>query len=209
MTSIYLVRHGATEWNHAKRAQGHADIDLDAEGHRQAVTVAQELAHLAIDAVYSSDLKRAVDTARPIAETHGLEVRIDPAFREIDQGHWTGLHVDEIKQRWPEMWGPARHFTARPAGESPQQVRERALAGMTRVVSDVPEGTAVVVSHGGTIRWIAAEALGYDDKRSARIRGLGNGGVVSIRGCLQDGSLVLGDLVRLDGNTPDLDDPND
>lgn len=209
MTSIYLVRHGATEWNHDKRAQGHADIDLDAEGHRQAVTVAQELAPLAIDAVYSSDLKRAVDTARPIAETHGLEVRIDPAFREIDQGDWTGLHVDEIKERWPDMWGPARHFTARPAGESPREVRERALAGLARVVSDVPEGTAVIVSHGGTIRWIAAEALGYNDKRSARIRGLGNGGVISIRGRLQDGGLVLGDLVRLDGNTPDLDDPND
>lgn len=209
MTGIYLVRHGATEWNHDKRAQGHADIDLDAEGHRQAIAVAQELAHLEIDAVYTSDLKRAVDTARPIAETHGLEVRIDPAFREIDQGDWTGLHVDEIKQRWPEMWGPARHFTARPDGESPQQVRERALAGLTRVVSDVADGTAVVVSHGGTIRWIAAEALGYDDERSARIRGLGNGGVVSIRGGLQDGALVLSDLVRLDGNTPDLDDPND
>lgn len=209
MTTIYLVRHGATEWNHDKRAQGHADIDLDAEGHRQAVAIAQDLAHLPVDAVYSSDLKRAVDTARPIAETHGLEVQIDPSFREIDQGEWTGLHVDEIQKRWPGLWGPARHYTARPGGESPQQVRERALAAVKRVVSGHPDGMAAIVSHGGTIRWIAAEALGYDDKRSARIRGLGNGGVVSIRGRLEGDELILDDLTRLDGNTPDLDDPND
>lgn len=209
MTTIYLVRHGATEWNHNKRAQGHADIDLDAEGHKQAVGVAQELAHLPVDAVYASDLKRAVDTARPIAETHGLQVEIDRDLREIDQGDWTGLHVDEIKAKWPDQWGAARHYSARPGGESPQQVRERALAALRKVVSTHPDGTVVIVSHGGTIRWIAAEALGYDAKRSARIRGLGNGGIVSIEGRIEGDELVLGQLVRLDGNTPDLDDPND
>jgi broad specificity phosphatase PhoE len=67
----------------------------------------------------------------------------------------------------------------------------------------------VVVSHGGTIRWIAAEALGYDDQRSARIRGLGNGQMVSIDARLENRRLTLDNLVRLDGATPDLDDPND
>ncbi len=80
---------------------------------------------------------------------------------------------------------------------------------MKRVVSGHPDGIAAIVSHGGTIRWIAAEALGYDDKRSARIRGLGNGGVVSIGARLEGDELILDDLTRLDGNTPDLDDPND
>jgi broad specificity phosphatase PhoE len=66
-----------------------------------------------------------------------------------------------------------------------------------------------VVSHGGTIRWISAEALGYDDKRSARIRGLGNGAVVCVGAELENGDLKMSNLARLDGNTTDLDDPND
>ena len=209
MTTVYLVRHGTTEWNVAKRAQGQADIELSPEGCKQALAVAHQLSHLDVDAVYSSDLIRAVDTAAPIAKAHGVEVQTDPAFREIDQGEWEGLSVDEIKKRWPEMWGPARHYNARPGGESPHQVRTRALAGLKRVVEAHPDEIVVIASHGGTIRWLSAEALGYDDHRSARIRGLGNGAVVSLKARIEDDQLVLEELRRLDGNTTDLDDPND
>ena len=209
MTTVYLVRHGATDWNIDKRAQGTADIPLAEAGRRQAVHTASELEGFDIDAVYSSDLQRARDTARAIAARHGLEVIEDPDFREIDQGEWTGLPVDEIKKRWPDMWGPARHYNARPGGESPQQVRARALAGLRRVIEAHPEGGVVIVSHGGTIRWLSAEVLGYDDRRSARIRGLGNGGIVSFEAKVGNGSLEMTDLQRLDGATPDLDDPND
>jgi alpha-ribazole phosphatase len=204
-----LVRHGATEWNHTKRAQGHADIQLSDEGWGHAFHTARDLYGLDVHAVYSSDLQRARDTARPIALAHGLEVKLEPDFREINQGEWEGLHVDEIRKRWPEMWGPARHYSARPGGESPQQVRERALRALRAIVESHPDETVVIVSHGGTIRWLSAEALGYDDHRSARIRGLGNGGVVSYNARLVDGRLEYSDFQRLDGNTPDLDDPND
>jgi broad specificity phosphatase PhoE len=209
MTTVYLVRHGATEWNIDKRAQGMADVPLTKKGKEEAQIAREQLGNVPLDAVYSSDLSRAVETARPIAASHGLEVKVDPAFREIDQGEWTGLSVDEIKERWPELWGPARHYSARPGGESPMQVRDRALAGLRRVVEAHPGDEVVIVSHGGTIRWLSAEALGYDDRRSARIRGLGNGGIVTLEARLNDGHLVLSDLTRLDGNTPDLDDPND
>lgn len=204
------MRHGATDWNLTKRAQGQADIELNDSGHKQAIATAQDLAHLEnVKAVYSSDMKRALATARPIAEAHGLEVLTDPDLREIDQGEWTGLTVDEIQVRWPDLWGPARHYNARPGGESPAQVRKRALAAMTRIAAEHPEGSVVVVSHGGTIRWLSAEALGYDERRSARIRGVGNGAVVYMTARLDDDRLVLSDLMRLDGNTTDLDDPND
>ena len=209
MTTVYLVRHGATEWNEAKRAQGMADIPLTQKGREEAQLAREMLSNFPIEAVYSSDLSRAYQTALPIASAHGLEVQTDPAFREIDQGEWTGLPVEEIRQRWPDLWGPARHYSTRPGGESPMQVRQRALAGLRKVVEAHPDGDVVIVSHGGTIRWLSAEALGYDDKRSARIRGLGNGGIVSLEARLNDGHLVLGKLLRLDGNTPDLDDPND
>ena len=208
-TKVFLVRHGATSWNKEKRAQGHADIDLNEEGHKQAAAVATELAHIDLDAVYSSDLKRAVDTASAIAAAHGLPVQIDKDFREIDQGEWEGLTTDEIRERWPDLWGPDRHYNARPGGESPQQVRERALAALDRAVEANPNAKIAIISHGGTIRWLSAEALGYDDYRSRRIRGLGNGAMVSIDAERDGGRVVLGNLTRLDGNTTDLDDPND
>jgi phosphoserine phosphatase len=209
MTRIFLIRHGATEWNRAKRAQGHADIDLNDEGREQAAASARTLASEDLIAVYSSDLRRSLDTARAIAQPHGLEVVPDPDLREVDQGEWTGLHVDEIARRWPDLWGANRHHTTRPGGEGPQEVRKRALAALARIVETHPEGSVAVVSHGGTIRWISAEALGYDDRASARIRGVANGGIVSLQAALKDGGLVLSDLHRLDGAATDLDDPND
>ncbi len=179
------------------------------EGRRQAVHAANELAHLDVAAVYSSDLKRAYDTAKVIADSHGLEVIVDSDFREIDQGDWEGLTVDEIKERWPDLWGPARHYNARPGGESPEQVCERSLKALQRAIEAHAEGTIVIVSHGGTIRWLSAEALGYDYRRSARIRGLGNGGIVRVTARPADSQIRLSDYERWDGATPDLDDPND
>lgn len=209
MTAIYLVRHGATEWNIHKRAQGQADIPLNEKGRLQALDVAKQLCNLDIKAVYASDLQRALHTAEPVAKALGLEVIADAAFREIDQGEWTGLPVEEIARQWPDLWGSARHYNARPGGESPQEVRARALGGLQRAIEAHPDGSIVVVSHGGTIRWLCAEALGYDDRASARLRGLGNGGVVSIKGEVEEGKLTVWGLERLDGATPDVDDPND
>jgi broad specificity phosphatase PhoE len=208
VTVAILVRHGATEWNETKRAQGHADIPLSARGRAQAAAIGNELADWDIAAVYSSDLERAIATAEAIATPHGLEVHTDPGFREVDQGEWTGLTTAEIKERWPELWGAGRHYSARPGGESPAQVRERALAALRRVVEAHPDDMVVIVSHGGTIRWVSAEALGYDDRASARIRGLFNGGAVTLRARLVDDRLELGNLTRLDRASPDLDDPN-
>jgi broad specificity phosphatase PhoE len=204
-----LVRHGETDWNHLKLAQGHADVQLNDAGRAQALDAAGALSEEKIDAVYSSDMRRAVDTARAIAAARGLDVQVDRAFREIDQGDWEGLHVDEIRRKWPELWGPARHHRSRPGGESPAEVRRRALDGLRRVIEARPDQSVVVVTHGGTIRWISAEALGYDDVRSATIRGVANGGIVAFDARLENGRLRLTNLQRMDRATPDLDDPND
>lgn len=203
------MRHGETDWNELRLAQGHADVALNEAGRAQALEAAAALSKEKIDAVYSSDLQRALDTARAIADPRGLEVQVDPAFREIDQGEWEGLHVDEIKRKWPDLWGRARHHRPRPGGESPAEVRRRALDAIRRVVEAGPDRTVVVVTHGGTIRWITAEALGYDDVLSATIRGVGNGGIVMFDAHVEDGRLRLDNLERMDRATPDLDDPND
>ncbi len=208
MTKVFLVRHGTTDWNETKRAQGQADIELNQEGWAQAEKTAESFTGHGITAVYSSDLRRAADTAQAIAARQNLEVHLDRAFREIDQGEWTGLTTDQIKLRWPERWVQERHNTRRPGGESPQQVRARALEGLKRVVGMHPEATVVIVGHGVTIRCISAEALGYEDSRSGRVRGVSNGGVVSFDARITDGRLVLSGFQRLDGKTPALDDPN-
>lgn len=208
ITRIFLVRHGETEWNATRRAQGQADIPMNDAGRRQAADAVAQLDGIELAAVYSSDLSRAIDTARPIAEARGLAVEIDPAFREVDQGEWEGLTTQEIRRRWPDLWGPARHYSQRPGGESPEQVQKRALEGLARIAERFPQGQVAVVSHGGTIRWLAAHALGYDMAASARIRGLSNGGVVALDARLDGGALKLGDLTRLDGKDTDLDDPN-
>ena len=208
MTKILLVRHGATEWNEAKRVQGQADVEMNAKGRAEAEEVAERLADLDIEAVYSSDLRRAADTARAIAARHDLEVKLEPAFREIDQGEWTGLLIEEIQRRWPGRWGPERHYSRRPGGEAPDQTRARSLQGLKRVVQEHASGSVVVVTHGGNIRWISAEALGYDARRSGAIRGVSNGGIVCIEAELRDGNLVLGALERMDGGATHLDDPN-
>jgi broad specificity phosphatase PhoE len=192
-----------------KRAQGQADVPLTDLGRGQAKETAKALADLDIDAVYSSDLSRSIDTAKAIADEHGLDVVTDPAFREIDQGEWTGLPVDEIRRRWPEKWGPARHYSTRPGGESPQQVRRRAVEGLAKVATAHPDSTVVVVSHGGTIRWLVAEAKGYDDEQSSRLRGVSNGGAVVLDADTGADGVRLRFVERLDGASPDLDDPND
>jgi broad specificity phosphatase PhoE len=203
-----LVRHGETEWNATKRAQGQADVPLNDAGRLQAEAAAAQLDGVNLAAVYSSDLSRAIDTAEPIARAHGLEVITDPAFREIDQGEWEGLGLKEISARWPELWGPARHYVQRPGGESPEQVQKRALEALARVVERHNGGPVAIVSHGGTIRWIAADALGYDLEGSAKIRGLSNGGAVAMDAILDNGRLELGNLVRIDGQSADVEDPN-
>jgi broad specificity phosphatase PhoE len=202
------VRHGATDWNVVARAQGHADVALNDLGRAQARAAAERLAGVDVRAVFSSDLRRAFETARAIAVVHGLEVAVEPAFREIDQGEWTGLNDDEVRRRWPEQLWRQRHHAARPGGESPAQVRRRALEGLVRVVEAYPDGSVVVVSHGVTIRTLLAEALGYDDLSSARVRGLPNGGIVSLRAQPVDGRIALHRPVRWDGIAPRRDDPN-
>ena len=201
MTTILLIRHGSTEWNEKRLAQGHADIPLNDRGRREAKETAASLSDMDIDAVYASDLSRAVETARPLADARDVLITTDPDLREIDQGVWEGMHADEIERRWPELWGRARHYHARPGGETPTEVRARALRALRRIVEAHPDATVAVVSHGGTMRWLVAEAMGYDDLESAQLRGVSNGGVVELEVGERDGTLTFGDIKRHDGAT--------
>jgi broad specificity phosphatase PhoE len=151
VTELLLVRHGETEWNRQLRWQGHADPPLNDTGRRQARELAQALAGERVDAVYSSDLRRAAETAEAIATPRGLPVLLDADLREIDVGGREGLTREEVEARFPDgRWD----------GEPHEAHSERVLAALSRIAAEHPDGRVVVVGHGGTLRRAQEAALG-------------------------------------------------
>ena len=146
MTTILLARHGETDWNREGRWQGWADPPLNATGRAQARELAEQLRSTPFDAVYSSDLQRARETADILAEPHGVPVVVDRDLREIDIGSWSGLTRAEIAERFPDG--------VRPDGETHEQQAARVRAAVSRIARDHPGERVLIVGHGGTIRSI-------------------------------------------------------
>lgn len=170
MTTILIARHGQSDWNQEKRWQGHADRPLTERGREQAQALADRLAHIELDAVYSSDLQRARDTAVVVAESQGLELRQLPELREVDVGSWSGLTRAEAEERFPE--GFARWRDGYPGwkdGETYEAMTDRVLRAVDEIAAEHEGGRVLVVSHGGPIRALKALAAGLDypsDRRS-------------------------------------------
>jgi len=101
MTEIIIIRHGETEWNKTGRFQGHSDIALSQEGRAQAAALGRNLAGDDVDAIYASDLTRAMETAAPLAKRFGLEVIPDAALRELNFGAWEGRNFHDVNAEYP------------------------------------------------------------------------------------------------------------
>jgi broad specificity phosphatase PhoE len=145
--TIFLVRHGETDWNRDGRVQGHTDVPLNDAGRVQARALAAELATASFEAVYSSDLGRAVETATILATPRSLEVTALAALREKHFGTWEGLTDVEVQERFPDAirghWGDA---------ETTEDMTRRVLEAICRI-ADAHDGAAVlVVTHGGPMR---------------------------------------------------------
>ena len=168
MTELLLTRHGETDWNAARRWQGHSDTPLNDEGRRQARARADTLDD--VDVVYSSDLARARETAEIVAERLALPIRLDGRLRERGFGAWEGLTVDEIELRFPDAhgrWRAGEGFGADDA-EPFDGFAARVHAFLEDVLRAHPDETVLVVAHGGTIRVIHALASGLDYVRDHR-----------------------------------------
>jgi broad specificity phosphatase PhoE len=146
VTHVLLARHGETDWNRERRWQGWADPPLNELGRRQAAVLAERLRTTRLDAVYSSDLRRAHETAVLVATEHGLPVVVDPELREIDVGSWSGLTRQEIDERFGGE---------RPDGETREQHADRVRAAAARIARAHPGGRILLVTHGGTMRALA------------------------------------------------------
>jgi len=166
-----LWRHGQTTWNLEHRFQGQTDIPLDETGVAQAEQAARRLATLRPDAIYSSDLTRAQQTAAPLARLTGLPVSLDKDLRERFGGDWEGLADAEIRERYPAeraTWNP-------PNGESSQAVADRVAAVLARVADSLGEGQlAVVVGHGAALRLGMERILGIFAEATPILGGLTN-----------------------------------
>ncbi len=148
---IVLVRHGATDWNLQGRCQGSTDRDLSDAGIRQAEQLALILCEERFDAVYSSDLRRARQTAEVISRPHALPVRVESGLRELDHGELEGLTFNEIKSRHGEFltrWRTEPAELRVPGGERLADVAERAWNGLHKILQRHPGAERILaVSH--------------------------------------------------------------
>jgi glucosyl-3-phosphoglycerate phosphatase len=163
MARLIIWRHGRTEWNRVGRFQGHSDVDLDSDGVAQAEQSAARVAAYQPDVIVSSDLRRAVRTARALSDLIGLAVELDQRLRERHFGPWQGLTAVEIRERYPDdfvRWSTATPV-ANPAIEPLDDVAKRVSSAFRDVSGRVGGGTAVLVTHGAAARAGMASLLGW------------------------------------------------
>jgi broad specificity phosphatase PhoE len=167
-TRLILVRHGETDWNLEGRYQGQADTPLNERGREQAKLLAERLRGERIEAIYASDLPRAYETAKIIAEALGQEVKTLESLREVDTGVWTGLTLQEVETRYPEHlkeWRANPLGVKRLEGESYLALFERTKTTIREIVKAHPDQTVLIVGHGGNIKCIVLDALGVGADR--------------------------------------------
>lgn len=192
-TILVFIRHGTTEWNRERRIQGHIDSPLSELGRRQADQLAQALARAPLAAVYTSDLIRAVDTARPLAAALGRELQVDVRLRERHFGLFQGHTYDEAEAKWPQEFA---RFTRRepsytvPGGESTIDQRARLVAGLADIVARHPGESVAVVTHGGVLDLVYRMATGLAAE-APRAQPIPNAGINRIAATLPGPRLRL------------------
>lgn len=202
-TTLILLRHGETEWNLTGRWQGQAvDTPLTELGREQARIVARRLTAYPIQAIYSSDLVRAFETAQIVGQVLGLAPIAEPGLRESDIGTWTGLTWDEITARFPDEVTAmfAGEDVRRGGGESYSEMQARLAATFDRIIAAHPGQTVLLVGHGAALRSLIAYVLSADLAQMHRIVIGGNTALSVVQA--QRGGLRLvsyNDTAHLDG----------
>jgi glutamate-1-semialdehyde 2,1-aminomutase len=162
MTEIIIIRHGETEWNQTGRFQGHSDVPLSETGRAQAEALGRNLALDHVDAIYASDLIRAMETAAPLAARFGLTVTPDPLLRELNFGAWEGRSFNDVNAENPDAM---KQFYNDPEcadipNSEPFPDFQKRVAGRVREIAAEQRGKRVViVSHGASIRILLTDIL--------------------------------------------------
>lgn len=165
MVEIILARHGETEWNASEKFRGRADVPLNETGRKQAEMLGEYLGQTKIDFVYSSPLKRAIDTAGAIANRGGVEVNPVENLNDFHFGDWQGLSRREVQEQYPELyrdWLDTPEQVRIPGGESLEDVRRRAFPFVEDAVMRCGEGRIVFVSHRVIHKVLVCSLLGLN-----------------------------------------------
>jgi broad specificity phosphatase PhoE len=161
-TTFYLIRHGETDWNVNGRWQGHTDVALNEVGRAQARRLAERLREerRRFDAIYSSDLQRAWETACAVGAALDIEPQPLPTLREIDVGTWGGLTGAEVMARDLEVYERIKsgEDVARGGGERFLDLYTRVVAAVERLVDEHPGQTLALITHGGPVRALLLHA---------------------------------------------------
>jgi probable phosphoglycerate mutase len=193
--TLVLLRHGETDWNLTGRAQGHADVALNARGHAQAQAVAGVLAGFGAVRLWSSDLMRAVQTAEHVAAATGLTVEKDARLREYDVGERSGLTLAEFAVEFPEehaSWLADSAHRLLPGEETTEQVRDRVLPALRECVASLAPGqTGIAVLHGACLKVGLMGLLGWPWVLSRSLHGMENCGYCVLTESRKSGSLRL------------------
>ncbi|RME65257.1 MAG: alpha-ribazole phosphatase [Nitrospirae bacterium] len=173
-TTLYIIRHGKTEGSQDRRYKGHIDVPLSEEGLRQVQDLADALFRSGVSPsrIYSSDLKRAVQTAEAIDNALSCGITIEPRLRERSFGVWEGMTFEEISKAWPEAFenwkaDPLRFHP--PEGESTLEVRDRVMEATEEILQKHRGEEVLIVAHGGVNRVLICEFLGLDLRHIFRI----------------------------------------
>ncbi|MBI4296176.1 MAG: histidine phosphatase family protein [Chloroflexi bacterium] len=161
---IILARHGETEWNVKEVFRGRIDVELNDTGRKQAELLAGYLSKTSVEAVYSSPLKRALDTAGAIARKQGLSVIVTPGLIDLDFGEWQGILLEEVSARYPALfqeWTDHPERVKIPGAETLDEVRQRALEVIHSILAN-HNSRVVLVTHRVVNKVLICALLGLD-----------------------------------------------
>ena len=173
MSRLLLVRHGITEYNSTRRVCGYSDIEMNTDGYRQVERLRDYLTGEKIDAIYSSDLKRALVTAEVISSGYEGEIITCTELREMNYGQAEGLTFGEISSRYPELATLFVNFDLRlkfPDGENFYGFVERTNKFLDRLNSHTPSETVLIVSHSGPLKVLVCSLLGISQDHWWQLR---------------------------------------
>jgi broad specificity phosphatase PhoE len=164
-TRIYMVRHGATKLSTEDRFAGAVDVELSDQGKFQAERLAERLADDSLTAVYCSPMTRTIQTATILASPHNLSLIHRDGLREINHGHWEGMHRADVEAQFPDeytAWEEDPLTFAPQGGEAGINVIARALPLIREIVLEHRGQNVLIVSHKATLRLIISSLLGFD-----------------------------------------------
>jgi probable phosphoglycerate mutase len=161
MTILFIIRHGHTDWADKKLAGWLPDVHLNEMGLQQAEALVARLAPVKIDAIYSSPLERALETAAPLARARGMKMLKLPDIGEVRYGDWQGKPLSQLSKK--KEWATVQHTPSLmrfPNGESIREMQSRAVAAVERVVTEHPKDSVALFSHGDVIKAIVTHFIG-------------------------------------------------